>query len=466
MKTMYDKIWERHVIAGEEGELQLLYVDMHYIHEVTSPQAFEGLQLAGRQVRRPDKTFATMDHNTPTVAADRRSIETVADPLAREQLATLAQNCERERIRLADMNHEDNGIVHIIGPELGLSLPGTVMVCGDSHTATHGAFGAIAFGIGTSEVEHVLATQTIWQKKLKNLGIKVSGSLPPGVYAKDVILYLLGQYGVSVGSGCAIEFFGETVRAMSMDERMTLCNMAIEGGAKVGMVAADEVTFRYLANRKYGPDEQQLEQIRLRCKAEQTDAEAAFDRVIELDVSQLEPQISWGTNPGMTVGLSAVFPPAVTVDMKAAYDYMGLQPGQRPVDIPVSEVFIGSCTNGRFSDLEAAASYLAGKRVAAHIRAVVVPGSMAVKRQAEKNGLRAVFEAAGCEWREPGCSSCLGMNPDLIGNGKHCISTSNRNFEGRQGAGARTHLVSPAVAAATAVAGRVVHPKEVEHESV
>ncbi|MDO5100177.1 MAG: 3-isopropylmalate dehydratase large subunit [Eubacteriales bacterium] len=466
MKTMYDKIWDRHVIAGEEGELQLLYVDMHYIHEVTSPQAFEGLELAGRRVRRPDKTFATMDHNTPTVAADRGSVEAVADPLAREQLATLAQNCRRAGIRLADMNHEDNGIVHIIGPELGLSLPGSLMVCGDSHTATHGAFGAIAFGIGTSEVEHVLATQTIWQKKLKNLGVKVSGSLPPGVYAKDVILYLLGRYGVSVGSGYAMEFFGETIRAMSMDERMTLCNMAIEGGAKVGMVAADEVTFHYLENRKYGPDAQQLERIRQRCRELQTDAEAAFDRVIELDVSQLEPQISWGTNPGMTVGISAAFPPVLNDDMAAAYRYMGLEPGQQAGDIPVSEVFIGSCTNGRYSDLAVAASYLAGKRVAAHIRAVVVPGSMAVKRQAEENGLRAIFEAAGCQWREPGCSSCLGMNPDLIGDGKHCISTSNRNFEGRQGAGARTHLVSPAVAAATAVTGRVVHPKEVGHEGI
>ncbi len=466
MKTMYDKLWQRHVIAGEEGGLQLLYVDMHFIHEVTSPQAFEGLQLAGRHVRRPDKTFATMDHNTPTVAAYRGSLVAVADPLAREQLKTLAENCVREGIRLADMNHEDNGIVHIIGPELGLSRPGSLIVCGDSHTATHGAFGAISFGIGTSEVEHVLATQTIWQKKLKNLGIKVTGSLPEGVYAKDVILYLLGRYGVSVGSGYAMEFFGETISAMSMDERMTLCNMAIEGGAKVGMVAADAMTREYLKNRKYGPTESELETLRVRWEQERTDGEEAFDRVIHIRADELEPQLTWGTNPGMTVGISQAFPPVASADAAAAYAYMGLQPGQRAADIPVSEIFIGSCTNGRYSDLAVAASYMKGRRVAEHIRAVIVPGSMAVKRQAEESGLRRIFEAAGCEWREPGCSSCLGMNPDLIGAGKHCISTSNRNFEGRQGAGARTHLVSPAMAAACAIHGSVIHPKEVGRESI
>ncbi|MDO5695644.1 MAG: 3-isopropylmalate dehydratase large subunit [Eubacteriales bacterium] len=461
-KTLYDKVWDEHVIA-REGDMSLLYVDMHYIHEVTSPQAFEGLALANRRVRRPDKTFATMDHNTPTVREERLSIR---DKLAKEQLDTLAKNCQWQGIRLADMWSEYNGIIHINGPELGFTQPGRVIVCGDSHTATHGAFGAIAHGIGTSEVEHVFATQTIWQKKLKNMGVKITGTLQPGVYAKDVILAFLKEYGVSVGAGYAIEFYGETVRNMSMEERMTLCNMAIEGGAKVGMIAPDEKTYAYLDGRPFAP-ENMAEKIAA-WSALRTDDESAYEKVLTLNVDDLKPQVTWGTHPGMGVDVDEAFPAPKDFNDEKAYAYMDLKPGQRPADIPITEVFIGSCTNGRISDLQAAAKYVRGKRVAEGIRAVIVPGSMQVKLEAERTGLADVFKQAGFEWREPGCSSCLGMNPDLIPEYAHCVSTSNRNFEGRQGTNARTHLVSPAMAAAAAVAGRIVDTRqtEVRHETV
>lgn len=450
-KTLYDKLWDAHVIATE-GDLSLLYVDMHYIHEVTSPQAFEGLAQAARKVRRPDKTFATMDHNTPTKAEERKNIK---DKLAKEQLDTLYKNCQWQGIRLADLHSEYNGIVHINGPELGFTQPGMVIVCGDSHTATHGAFGSIAHGIGTSEVEMVLATQTIWQKKLKNLGVKITGKLGQGVFAKDVMLAILAQYGVSVGSGYAMEFFGETVSAMSMEERMTLCNMAIEGGAKVGMVAPDETTFSYLKDRHFAP-KGDWENIIERWKQFVTDDEAAFDKIITLDVSDLAPQITWGTHPGMGGAIQDPFPQPKDANEEKAYQYMGLRPGQFPKDIPVDEVFIGSCTNGRLSDLEEAAKVIKGKKVADGVKAVVVPGSMQVKIEAQKRGLDQVFLEAGFEWREPGCSSCLGMNPDRVAPYAHCISTSNRNFEGRQGELSRTHLASPATAAAAAVHGKVV----------
>ena len=451
MKTLYDKVWDEHVIATD-SDLSLIYVDMHYIHEVTSPQAFEGLEISGRKIRRPDKIFATMDHNTPTIAEERKNI---TDELAKMQLDTLKQNCIKNNIKLEDMDSDYNGIIHIIGPESGNTRPGMTIVCGDSHTATHGAFGAIAFGIGTSEVEHVFATQSIWQKKLKNLGVKITGMLPQGVYAKDVILAFLKENGVSVGVSSAIEFYGDTVTAMGMEERMTLCNMAIEGGAKVGMIAPDEKTFEYIKNTDYGKNENFQKDVE-KWKTYFTDDESCFDRIITMDVSNLKPQITWGTNPSMTVDVDEEFPEIRDTSDEKAYKYMGLKPNQTSADIPVTEVFIGSCTNGRYSDLEDGAKYIQGKRVDKNIRAVVVPGSMQVRIKAEKTGLAQKYIDAGFEWRLPGCSSCLGMNPDLIDPNKHCISTSNRNFEGRQGKDARTHLVSPAMAVACAVNGKVV----------
>lgn len=452
MKTLYDKVWDNHLIVNQ-GDLSLLYVDMHYIHEVTSPQAFEGLEIAGRKVRRPDKTFATMDHNTPTQFEERKNIK---DFLAKTQLDTLRENCIKHNIRLEDMDSSKNGIVHIIGPELGITKPNMVIVCGDSHTATHGAFGALAFGIGTSEVEHVFATQTIWQKKLKNMGVKITGKLPKGVYAKDIILSFLKQNTVSVGTGYAIEFYGDTIKAMDMEQRMTLCNMAIEGGAKVGMIAPDEITYEYLKEREFAPKGQDYKNKIKQWSNLYTDCERCFDKIIEMDVSNLKPQVSWGTNPSMVVDIDEHFPKEKDINYIKAYQYMGLKAGQKAEDIKVSEVFIGSCTNGRYSDLEESAKYIQGKKVADNIRAVIVPGSMKVKMKAEKTGLAKKFIDAGFEWREPGCSSCLGMNPDLIAPYAHCVSTSNRNFEGRQGKNARTHLVSPSMAVACAVNGKLV----------
>ena len=459
MKTLFDKVWEKHVIVGNEGEAQLLYIDLHLIHEVTSPQAFSGLRIAERKVRRPDLTFGTMDHNTPTIMEDRYNI---VDETSKAQLDALKKNCEEFGIELADMFNERNGIVHMVGPELGLTLPGKTVVCGDSHTATHGAFGAIAFGIGTSEVEHVLATQTLWQKKPKTMGIEISGKLQKGVYAKDIILHLIKTYGIALGNGYAFEFFGDTIKSLSMEERMTICNMAIEAGGKSGIIAPDEITFEYIKNREFSPKGKDLEKKINEWKELYTDDVSAFDKYIKLDVSNLVPQVTWGTNPEMSINITDNFPEVKDLNYEKAYKYMDLNPGDSPKNIQLKHVFIGSCTNGRLSDLEVVAKIVKGKKVHPNIKAVIVPGSQIVKKQAEEKGFAKIFLDAGFEWREAGCSTCLGMNPDLIPSGEHCASTSNRNFEGRQGKGARTHLVSPAMAAAAAIYGHFVDVRELE----
>lgn len=462
MKTLFDKVWEKHVITGEEGKAQLLYIDLHLLHEVTSPQAFSGLRMKNRKVRRSELAFATMDHNTPTIKEERENIK---DEISKAQLEALRKNCKEFDIELADMNDKRNGIVHIVGPEQGLTQPGKTIVCGDSHTATHGAFGAIAFGIGTSEVEHVLATQTIWQKKPKNMGVKITGKLPKGVYAKDVILYFIKKYGVSVGTGYAFEFFGDTVENMDMEERLTICNMAIEAGGKCGIIAPDNKTFEYLKTKPFAPKGTEWGRKIKEWKELYTDSIEAFDRVIELDISNLAPQVTWGTTPEMGVDICVNLPDIRDENDRKAYEYMGLKPGISPENIPIQHVFIGSCTNGRLSDLMAAASYIRGRKVAKDVTAVVVPGSQIVKSEAEQLGIDKIFKEAGFQWREAGCSSCLGMNPDLIPSGEHCASTSNRNFEGRQGKGARTHLVSPAMAALAAIHGHFVDSrKEIEEE--
>lgn len=459
MKTLFDKVWEKHVITGNEGEAQLLYIDLHLIHEVTSPQAFSGLRIAGRRVRRPDLTFGTMDHNTPTIMADRYNI---ADETSKAQLDALKRNCEEFGVELADMFNERNGIVHMVGPELGLTLPGKTVVCGDSHTATHGAFGAIAFGIGTSEVEHVLATQTLWQKKPKTMGIEITGKLQKGVYAKDIILHLIKTYGIGLGNGYAFEFFGDTIKSLSMEERMTICNMAIETGGKSGIIAPDEITFEYIKGREFSPKDEELEKKIKEWKELYTDDVSAFDEYIKLDVSTLVPQVTWGTNPEMGMNITDTFPEVKDLNYEKAYKYMDLKPGDSPKNISLKHVFIGSCTNGRLSDLEVVAKIVKGKKVHSNIKAVIVPGSQMVKKQAEEKGFAKIFLDAGFEWREAGCSTCLGMNPDLIPSGEHCASTSNRNFEGRQGKGARTHLVSPAMAAAAAIHGHFIDVRELE----
>ncbi|KGL41105.1 3-isopropylmalate dehydratase large subunit [Listeria newyorkensis] len=448
-KTMFDKLWDRHVIFGKEGEPQLLYIDLHLVHEVTSPQAFEGLRMEGRQVRRTDRTFATMDHNVPT-----EDIFNIHDVVAKKQIDALRKNCEEFGVTLADVGSERQGIVHMVGPETGLTQPGKTIVCGDSHTATHGAFGAMAFGIGSSEVEHVLATQSIWQQKPKSMGVKINGTLPKGVYAKDVILHLIATYGVAFGSGYAVEYYGEAVRNMTMEERMTICNMSIEGGAKMGMMAPDATTFAYIKGREYAPTN--WDAAIADWAILPSDPDATYDRDIEIDVSDLAPYVTWGTNPGMGVPVTEAFPAIESIDDERAYQYMGLEPGQSASEIDLGYVFIGSCTNSRLSDLEEAAQIVKGHQVASGIRAMVVPGSRQVRLAAERIGLDQVFIDAGFEWREPGCSMCLGMNPDQVPEGIHCASTSNRNFEGRQGKGARTHLVSPAMAAAAAIHGRFI----------
>ncbi|MGO3400818.1 MAG: 3-isopropylmalate dehydratase large subunit [Lentilactobacillus parabuchneri] len=448
-KTMFDKIWDQHVITGKPSDPQLIYVDLHLLHEVTSPQAFEGLRENHRKVRRTDKTFATMDHNVPTV-----DIFNIQDAIARKQIDTLQKNTDEFGIRLAGMGDEDQGIIHVIGPQLGLTQPGMVIVCGDSHTATHGAFGSIAFGIGTSEVEHVLATQTIWQTKPKTMGIHVHGKLHHGVYAKDIIMGIIAREGVAFGTGYAAEFYGDTISNMSMEERMTLCNMAIEGGAKMGNVQPDQTTFDYVAGRKYAP--KQIDKAIEYWKQFTTDDEAAFDKVIDFDVSDLSPYISWGTNPGMSIPVNGRFPEIKDEDDRKAYEYVGLKPGGKPEEIPIRWAFFGSCTNGRLSDLKIAASVLKGHHIAEGLTAWVVPGSRTIKERAEELGIDQIFKDAGCEWREPGCSACLGMNPDHVPAGIHCASTSNRNFEGRQGVGSRTHLASPAMVAAAAINGHFI----------
>lgn len=455
--TLFDKLWNRHVIMGKEGEAQLLYVDLQMIHEVTSPQAFEGLRQNGRKVRRPDKTFATMDHNVPT-----QDIFHITDLVSKKQIDTLRKNCEEFGITLCDNGSARQGIVHMVGPEVGLTQPGKVIVCGDSHTATHGAFGAIAFGIGTSEVEHVLATQTIWQKKPKNLGIKVTGKLPKGVYAKDIILALIAKYGVDFGVGYAAEFFGETIENLSMEERMTICNMSIEGGAKMGLIRPDEKTFAYVQGREYAPKD--FQKAIADWQTLYTDEDAKYDRLLTLDATQLAPYVTWGTNPEMAVSFDEAFPEIKDHNDQLAYDYMALHPGQKASDIPIEYVFIGSCTNGRLSDLQEAAEIIRGKKVKSSVTAIVVPGSRPVKKAAEKLGLDQIFKTAGFQWREPGCSMCLGMNPDKVPEFVHCASTSNRNFVGRQGKNSRTHLCSPAMAAAAAIYGTFVDVREMVGE--
>ncbi|MDQ3978494.1 MAG: 3-isopropylmalate dehydratase large subunit [Actinomycetota bacterium] len=462
-RTLSDKVWERHVVRSAEGEPDLLYVDLHLVHEVTSPQAFEGLRMAGRRVRRPDLTLATMDHNVPTLDLDKP----IADPISARQIEVLRQNCEEFGIPLFPMGHANQGIVHIIGPELGLTQPGMTIVCGDSHTSTHGAFGALAFGIGTSEVEHVLATQTLPQGRPGTMAITVDGDLPPGVTAKDVILAIIGRIGTGGGVGHIVEYRGLAIRSLSMEGRMTICNMSIEAGARAGMVAPDDTTFAYLEGRRHAPKGAAWERALDDWRSLATDPDAVFDRQVTLDASSLSPFVSWGTNPSQVVPIDAEVPdpesfsdPTQVEAARRALTYMGLRPGTPVRDISVDTVFIGSCTNARLEDLRAAASIVAGRKVRSGVRALVVPGSMQVRAAAEAEGLDRVFTDAGFEWRASGCSMCLGMNPDKLSPGERCASTSNRNFEGRQGRGGRTHLVSPAVAAATAVAGHFTTPKE------
>ncbi len=459
--TLFERIWESHVVDAPPGEPALLYVDLHLVHEVTSPQAFEGLRLAGRAVRRPDLTLATMDHNVPTEPGPIR------DPLAKAQLEALARNCAEFGVPLNATGSGSEGIVHVMSPELGLTQPGMVIVCGDSHTSTHGALGALAFGIGTSEVEHVLATQTLPQAKPKSMLIRFEGELPFGVTAKDVVLGTIGRIGTSGGVGHAIEYAGPLIEKLSMEGRLTICNMSIEAGARTGMIAPDETTFAYLEGRPGVPSGAAWERRLDEWRSLRSDPDAAFDRVVEIDVAALAPQVTWGTNPGMVVPVDGVVPdpasfadPAERETAERALQYMALEPGTRIKEIAIDRVFIGSCTNARIEDLRAAAEVVAGRRVANGVRAMVVPGSAKVKVQAEQEGLDRVFEQAGFEWRQAGCSMCLGMNPDVLGAGERCASTSNRNFEGRQGRGGRTHLVSPAMAAAAAVTGHFIDVRE------
>ena len=450
MKTLFEKIWDEH----EVGE-RLIYVDLHLVHEVTSPQAFEGLRLAGRRVRRPDLTLATMDHNVPTTEGP------ITDPLARAQLDALQRNCDEFGVRLFATGSGREGIVHVIGAELGVTQPGMTIVCGDSHTSTHGAFGALAFGIGTSEVEHVLATQTLPQAKPKTMRIVFDGELPFGLTAKDLVLGAIGRIGVAGGVGHVIEYAGPAIEALSMEGRMTVCNMSIEAGARAGLIAPDDTTFAYLEGRPAAPADWGP------WRGLRTDDGAVFDREVRIDVSELKPQVTWGTNPGMVAPIDGVVPDPATYEdpdeqaaVERALQYMALTPGTPLADVRIDRVFIGSCTNARIEDLRAAARVVEGRRVADGVQAIVVPGSARVKRQAEEEGLDAVFTGAGFEWRLAGCSMCLGMNPDVLAPGERCASTSNRNFEGRQGAGGRTHLLSPAMAAAAAVTGRFTDVRE------
>jgi 3-isopropylmalate/(R)-2-methylmalate dehydratase large subunit len=462
-RTLSEKVWDDHVVRVAEGEPDLLFIDLHLVHEVTSPQAFDGLRLAGRPVRRPDLTVATADHNVPTTDID----QPVADPISARQLEVLSANCAEFGITLYPRGHARQGIVHVIGPELGLTLPGMTIVCGDSHTSTHGAFGALAFGIGTSEVEHVLATQTLPQPRPGTMSVTVEGDLPPGVTAKDVILAIIGRIGTGGGIGYVIEYRGSAIRSLSMEGRMTVCNMSIEGGARAGMIAPDDTTFSYLEGRPYAPTGKAWEAALDHWRALGTDDGASFDQLVEIDTAALVPHVSWGTNPAQVRPITSVVPdpsefadPAEREAAQRALTYMDLVAGTPIRDIAVDTVFIGSCTNSRIEDLRAAAAVVEGRRVKPGLRALVVPGSRQVKAQAEAEGLDRVFSSAGFEWREAGCSMCLAMNPDKLAPGERSASTSNRNFEGRQGRGGRTHLVSPAVAAATAVAGHLATPAD------
>jgi 3-isopropylmalate/(R)-2-methylmalate dehydratase large subunit len=458
-KTLFEKIWDAHVVRQEPEQPALLYIDCHLVHEVTSPQAFEGLRLAGRRVRRPDLTYATMDHNVPTWS---RKLP-ILDEIAKTQIDTLEGNCREFDIPLYGLDSPSQGIVHVIGPELGITRPGMTIVCGDSHTSTHGAFGALAFGIGTSEVEHVLATQCLLQSRPSTFRITVNGKMPRGVTAKDVVLYIIRTIGTAGATGHVVEYAGDTIRGMTMEERMTVCNMSIEAGARAGMIAPDEVTYAYLEGREFAPKDKAFDEAVAYWKTLPTDEGATFDRELELDVSNLAPQVSWGTSPGMVISATEAIPDPdswadenVRKAARRALEYMGLEPGMPIQDVEISRVFIGSCTNSRIEDLRAAARIARGRKVNAHVQAMVVPGSQTIKRQAEAEGLDEIFKAAGFDWRESGCSMCLGMNPDILQPGERCASTSNRNFEGRQGRGGRTHLVSPAMAAAAAIAGHFV----------
>jgi 3-isopropylmalate/(R)-2-methylmalate dehydratase large subunit len=455
-KTLVEKVWERHVVRKAEGEPDLLYVDLHMVHEVTSPQAFEGLRLAGRKVRRPDLTLATMDHNVPTTEIGLP----IRDEISAKQMEALRRNCEEFGIELNEWGTIGQGIVHVIGPEMGLTQPGLVIVCGDSHTATHGAFGALAFGIGTSEVEHVLATQTLQQRRPKTMAVTVEGELPADVTAKDLMLGILNRIGTGGGVGHVIEYRGEAVRSLSMEGRMTVCNMSIEGGARAGLVAPDETTFEYLKDKPYAPKGEDWDRAVEEWKKLPTDEGAWFDKEVVIQAEDLVPYVSWGTTPAQTVGLDDAVPEPQNEGHERALRYMALESGTPIREIEVDTVFLGSCTNARIEDLRAAAAVLKGHKVKEGIRALVVPGSMRVKQRAEEEGLAEVFTEAGFEWRNAGCSMCLGMNPDILSPGERCASTSNRNFEGRQGKGGRTHLVSPVVAAATAVMGRFASPSE------
>jgi 3-isopropylmalate/(R)-2-methylmalate dehydratase large subunit len=462
---LFDKVWDRHLVASPPGEPPLIYIDLHLVHEVTSPQAFEGLELAGRKVRRPDLTVATMDHDVPTVGADLP----IADPLAAAQIARLRENCAAHGIELHGLGSINQGIVHVIGPQLGLTQPGMTVVCGDSHTSTHGAFGALAFGIGTTEVEHVLATQTLRQVKPAAMAVTVDGELPAGCTAKDLVLGIIRALGTGGGVGSVIEYRGAAIRALSMEGRMTVCNMSIEGGARAGMIAPDDTTFAFLEGRAHAPRGAAWERALDDWRSLVTDDDAEFDHEIVIDAAALKPAVTWGTNPAQSVSIDDRVPDPDSFDTDAqrqsaqrALTYMGLTAGTPIRDIPVDTVFIGSCTNSRIEDLRAAAAVARGRKVRDGVRTLVVPGSMAVKMEAEREGLDAVFREAGFDWREPGCSMCLAMNPDKLAPGERCASTSNRNFEGRQGRGGRTHLVSPAVAAATAIAGHFATPEDLD----
>ncbi|QXH37232.1 3-isopropylmalate dehydratase large subunit [Pseudomonas muyukensis] len=467
-KTLYDKLWEAHEVKRRDDGSSLIYIDRHIIHEVTSPQAFEGLRLAGRKPWRIDANIATPDHNVPTTPERKGGIEAIADQVSRLQVQTLDENCDEYGIVEFKMNDERQGIVHVISPEQGATLPGMTVVCGDSHTSTHGAFGALAHGIGTSEVEHVLATQCLVAKKMKNMLVRVEGQLPEGVTAKDIVLAVIGKIGTAGGNGHAMEFAGSAIRELSMEGRMTICNMSIEAGARVGLVATDATTVAYVEGRPYAPKGEQWTRAVEAWKDLVSDADAVFDTVVELDAAQIKPQVSWGTSPEMVLAVDQRVPdPAAEADLikrgsiERALKYMGLSANQAITDIKLDRVFIGSCTNSRIEDLRAAAEIAKGRKVAASVKqAIVVPGSGLVKAQAEREGLDKIFLAAGFEWREPGCSMCLAMNPDRLESGEHCASTSNRNFEGRQGAGGRTHLVSPAMAAAAAVTGHFIDVRE------
>ncbi|TAK25313.1 MAG: 3-isopropylmalate dehydratase large subunit [Chloroflexota bacterium] len=458
-RTIFEKVWDAHVIRDEPGQPALLYIDLHLVHEVTSPQAFDGLRLSGRQVRRPDLTIATVDHNLPTTD---RSLP-IEDEISRRQIEALEVNCREFGVPLYGVHSARQGIVHVIGPELGFSQPGMTIVCGDSHTSTHGAFGALAFGIGTSEVEHVLATQTLPQARPKTLEIRCEGRLPRGVTAKDLILAIIGKIGIGGASGHAIEYTGDAIRDLSMEARMTVCNMSIEAGGRAGMISPDEKTIEFVRGRAHVPTGAEFGRLASEWLSLRTDPGATYDRVITIDVSTIEPSVTWGTNPGMVASVTGRVPrlddapsPGDRRAYERAFEYMGLEPGTPVQDLAIDRVFIGSCTNGRIEDLRAAAAIVRGHKVSSRVRAMVVPGSMLVKRQAESEGLDRIFREAGFDWREAGCSMCLGMNPDILAPGERCASTSNRNFEGRQGKGGRTHLCSPEMAGAAAIAGHFV----------